>query len=179
MARYLWQSFVETIAPDAEQPAQKPSKPLSHTIGDEPLNSKGEREVNLGPASKAALEHKKPAVVGAKLDEDDDLGEIVIMPLQDLVSQIAIQKTGPAPDVHQQAYMHPEVPQGIDEEDPGDDILRDDKLYQDAVIEYCNAYQALEQKYWAGMAHGRGLWSPYSCRSSSLPEACWHPIGCQ
>ena len=32
-------------------------------------------------------------------------------------------------------------------EDPGDDILRDTKLYQDATIEYRNAYQALEQRY--------------------------------
>ena len=43
MARYLWQSLVETIAPDAEQPAQNLDKPLSHTIGDEPLDGESER----------------------------------------------------------------------------------------------------------------------------------------
>ena len=32
-------------------------------------------------------------------------------------------------------------------EDPVDDILQDAKLYQDATIEYWNAYQALKQKY--------------------------------
>ena len=32
-------------------------------------------------------------------------------------------------------------------EDPVNDILEDVKLYQDAAIEYCNAYEALEQKY--------------------------------
>ena len=32
-------------------------------------------------------------------------------------------------------------------EDPVDDILQDAKLYQDATIEYQNAYQALKQKY--------------------------------
>ena len=42
MARYLWQSLVETIAPDAEQPAQTSDKPLSRTIGNEPLDGEGE-----------------------------------------------------------------------------------------------------------------------------------------
>ena len=47
MVRYLWRSLIETIAPDAEQPAQKSSKLLSHTIGNQPLDGEGERETNL------------------------------------------------------------------------------------------------------------------------------------
>ena len=77
MARYLWQSLVESIAPDAEQPAQKSSKPLSHTVGNEPLDSEGEREINLGLVSKAALEKSEAtedpiiAVDGAETDSDN------------------------------------------------------------------------------------------------------------
>ena len=134
---------METIAPDAEQPAQKPSQPLGHTVGDEPLDGEGEREANLDLVSKAALEHngttddpimaqlrgvRKIAKEGAKLDEEDDSREIVIVSLQDLASQIAIQKTAPAPNIHQQTSMHPGVPQDIDVEDPGDDMLHDAKL---------------------------------------------------
>ena len=59
----------------------------------------------------------------AELDSDDDSGEIVIVPPQDLVSQIAVQKTAPAPKSHQQESTHPEVPQDTGVEDPGDDIL--------------------------------------------------------
>ena len=54
------------------------------------------------------------------------------MPPQDLASQVAVQKKTTAPEHHQ--------------EDP-EDMLHDVKLYQDAAIEYCDAYQALERKY--------------------------------
>ena len=151
-----------TIAPDAEQPAQQPSRPLNHTVGDELLTHEGEGEANLHLVSKAALEHsgatddsimaqprgsRKITMDEAELDRGDDLGEIVIMPLQDLASQIAVQKTSPASKSHQQESTHPEVPQYTGVEDPGDDILPDAKLYQDTAVEYPNAYQAFEQKY--------------------------------
>ena len=84
---------------------------------------------------------------GTELDSEDDSGEIVIVTPPDLASQIAVQKTAPAPKSHQQDSTYPEVPQDTGVEDPGDDILQDAKLYEDAAIEYCNAYQALEQKY--------------------------------
>ena len=64
--------------------------------------------------------------------DSDDSGEIVIVPPQDLASQIAVRKTPTAPDQH--------------EEGPGD-MLQDVKLYQDAAIEYHDAYQALKKKY--------------------------------
>ena len=57
MTRYLWWSFVGTIAPDAEQLAQQPSRPFNHTVGDEPLTREGKGEANLGLVSNAALEH--------------------------------------------------------------------------------------------------------------------------
>ena len=56
MARYLWRSLVETITPDAEQLAQNSDKPLSRTVGNEPLDGEGKRGTNMGLASKAALE---------------------------------------------------------------------------------------------------------------------------
>ena len=157
MARYLWQSLVETIAPDVEQPAQNSSKPLSHSIGGEPLAGEGERGTNLGLVSKAALEQsedpimaqprgsRKIAVDGVEIDSDD-LGEIVIMPPQDLASQIAVWKTTTAPEYNQKDPTNPEVSHDMEVEDP-EDMLHDAKLYQDAAIEYCNAYQALERKY--------------------------------
>ena len=165
MARYLWQSLVETIAPDMEQPAQESDKPLSGTVGNEPLDGEGERITNLGLASKAALEQSEATedpIIAQPRDsrtsavDGADSGEIVIIPPQDLSSQIAVQKTTTAPEHHQ--------------EDP-EDMLHDVKLYQDAAIEYRNVYQALKKKILrAGVVHGRGLWSPNSCRSSSLPE---------
>ena len=60
-----------------------------------------------------------------------------------LASQIAVWKTTTAPEHHQKDPTHPEVSHDMEVEDPGD-MLHDAKLYQDAVIEYCNAYQALE-----------------------------------
>ena len=146
MARYLWRSLVETIAPDAEQPAQNSNKPLSCTVGNEPLVSEGERGTNLNLAFKAALEQVEDtenpiiaqprgstnsAVNSADRDSDDS-GKIVIVPPQDVASQIAVRKTPTAPEQH--------------EEDP-EDMLHDVKLYQDAEIEYRDAYQALKKKY--------------------------------
>ena len=96
MARYLWWSFVGTIASDAEELAQEPSRPLNHTVGDELLTHKGEKEVNLGLAFKAALEHKRICCGGSWAGKWWQLGEIVIVPLQDLTSQIAVQKSAPA-----------------------------------------------------------------------------------
>ena len=132
MAKYLWWSLVETIAPDAEQPAQKSDKPLSCTIGDQPLDGEGERGTNLGLASKAALELSKatedPIIAqprGSRKSAGIVLrwivmtwGEIVIMPPQDLASQIAVRKITTAPEHHQ--------------EDP-EDMLHDVKLYLPSV----------------------------------------------
>ena len=186
MARYLWQSFVGTIALDAEQPALQPSRSLNRTVGDELLTHKGEGEANLCPVCKAALEHsgatddpivaqlrgsRKITVEEVGLDSDDNSGEIVIVPLQDLVSQIAARKNAPASKSHQQDSTHPEVPHDTGVEDPGDDILQDVKLYQDAAIEYCNAYQALEQKY------SEQAWLMEEA-SGALTAAETHPIGC-
>ena len=71
---------------------------------------------------------RKIAVEGVELESDDDSGEIVVVLPQDLVSQISIQKTAPAPKTHQQDSTHPEVPQDTGVEDPGGDILQDAKL---------------------------------------------------
>ena len=57
MAKYLWQSFVETITPGTNHLAQEPGRPLNHTVGDEPLTHEGRREVDLELVSKATLEH--------------------------------------------------------------------------------------------------------------------------
>ena len=84
---------------------------------------------------------RKNAMDGAETDSDDS-GEIVIMPPQDLASQTAVQKTTTAPESHQKDPTHPEVSHDMEVEDPGD-MLCNAKLYQDAAIEYHNAYQAL------------------------------------
>ena len=71
-----------------------------------------------------------------------------------LVSKAALEHSGATDDPimvqprgSRKIATHPEVLQDTGVEDPVDDILQDAKLYQDAAIEYCNAYQALEQKY--------------------------------
>ena len=67
-------------------------------------------------------------------EEDSTGGEH--LPPDDLMSQIAVQRTTPTPETHQQGFIHPHVQQAIGVEDPVGDILQDAKLYQDAAIEY-------------------------------------------
>ena len=91
--------------------------------------------------------NEKPLWGGVGLDGEEDSGEIVVVPPQDCIGQITVQRIIPALETYQQDFTHPEVPQVAGVEDPVDDILQDAKIYQDATIEYQNAYQTLKQKY--------------------------------
>ena len=84
-------------------------------------------------------EHAAP-VRGIDLDEED------------LASQITIQRNTPTNTTENQDPTPPEVPWTTGVEDPVSAILEDVKLYQDAAIGYCMAYEMLEQKY-AEQAH--------------------------
>ena len=67
--------------------------------------------------------------------EEDSTGGKHSPPI-DLVSQIAVRRTTPTPETHQQGFKHPHVQQAIGVEDPVGDILQDAKFYQDTAIEY-------------------------------------------
>ena len=104
------------------------------------------------PVSKAALEHsgatddpivaqprgaREIAVGEVEPDSEEDFNRRNSnCASQDLVSQIAVWRTTPTPETHQQGFIHPHVQQAIGVEDPVGDILQDAKLYQDAAIEY-------------------------------------------
>ena len=131
-------------------------------VGDESLTHEEEGNIFIIPVSKAALEHggatddpivtqpggtREIAVGKVEPDSEDDSGEIVIVPSQDLVSQIAVWRTTPTQETHQQGFKHPHVQQAIGVEDTLGDILQYAKLYQDAAIEYWSAYEALQKRY--------------------------------
>ena len=138
MARYLWCSFMGTLAPSMGQPKTEPNRPLNHTEGDEPLSDEERR----GAVSRAALESREttpdPIIImqprGLDLDEGD------------LASQIAVRRNVPLVTTEGQDPTLPKVPETTGVEGSENGILEDDKLYQDAAIKYCNAYEMLEHK---------------------------------
>ena len=162
MATSLWWSFVETITPGTDHPAQESGESCNHMVGDETSTHEEESDIVTIPVYKAALEHSgatdDPLVAQPRGAREIAMGEVEPdseedstggdhSPPKDLASQIAVWRTTPTPETHQQGFKHPHVQQAIGVKDLVGDILQDAKLYQDAAIEYQSTYKALQKRY--------------------------------